>query len=169
MDKNNITYLYKHLTPLIFTLKNEKNKKNIIVSAFIISVSDQWFLITAGHWFSEIRKLKEAKFSIISTRIIDYIGWDSKHIEPVSFVYDEEKLINLSEVYGLSYDYGVYPLSQYLRESLEFNNIEPLNEEVWLKQPTDFEEYWLVGIPHELISQEQNQINLIQGQFKLKD
>ena len=59
-----------------------------------------------------------------------------------------------------AYDYGLYPLSNYFKKLLLTNNVKPLNEEVWKKQPVNFEKFLLLGIPAEFVEYDENDIRL---------
>ena len=49
-------------------------------------------------------------------------------------------------------------LSAHFRSLLEANNIQPLNEEVWKKQPAKIDFYVLLGVPNQLTNLEIDKI-----------
>ena len=60
-------------------------------------------------------------------------------------MYAQTEPIRVSD--DLDFDYGVIRLSPYYQQLLERNGIVPLNEQVWLKQPTSADFYILLGVP----------------------
>ncbi|MCL4264334.1 MAG: hypothetical protein KJ069_14010 [Anaerolineae bacterium] len=43
-----VHFFQRHLVPIVFTFSNGEKVHRGIVTAFVISVLDHWFLITAG-------------------------------------------------------------------------------------------------------------------------
>jgi len=52
-----VRYFCRHLVPIYFHCQNKKYTQKFIVTAFVLSVGESWFLVTAGHCISAIEKL----------------------------------------------------------------------------------------------------------------
>jgi hypothetical protein len=143
-------FFSKHLVPMLFTIQDVTGSRQFVVSAFVLSVLDEWFLITAGHCFREIEDLQSRGTKINSCVLVDTIGSDAIHKDPIPFVYEHVSPLYLSE--DLHYDYGIIHLPSYYRQLLEANNVQSLTEDVWEKQPDEFNFYKLLGVPYELLN-----------------
>ena len=144
-----VRFFHKHLIPILFTVQDGELSRQFIVTSFVLSIDDRWFLITAGHCIQEIEELKSKGVKIVSCSLIDNMGEDARFEHKIPFAYENASPEYLSD--DLDYDYGVIRLSHYYRQLLESNNIEPLTEEVWDKQPSEFHFYKLIGVPYELL------------------
>lgn len=144
-----VGFFHRHLVPIYFSCQKEKDIQNFVVTYFVLSVSSQWFLITAGHCIHDIdRLINKSGYQITKCYLIDSMSLGAKHPEPVPFDYKNSNPVCLSE--DREFDYGVMVLSSYYRKLLETNNVLALNEEVWKKQPTKVDFYMLLGVPLEL-------------------
>ncbi len=154
-----VGFFNKHLVPIYFTCQKDNDIQNFVVTSFVLSIDSQWFLITAGHCISEIEKLiKIHGYKINSCSLIDSLGLDARHFEPIPFDYITSKPVCLSE--NGDFDYGVIFLSSYYKKLLELNHIQPLNEEVWKKQSAKIDFYMLIGIPYKLIKVTPNNLEI---------
>jgi len=148
-DDELVSFFLRHLVPVLFTFQRGADSQSIVVTAFVLSVANQWFLITAGHCIHDIEeRTTEHGYQITGCYMIDSLGVGAKHREPIPFVYRDSSPTYLSE--DQDFDYGVMVLSPYYQQLLEKNNIQALNEEAWKKQPAKVDFYWLLGIPEEL-------------------
>lgn len=149
-----VSYFYQHIVPIYFCFEKGDSKHQFIISSFVFSVSDNWFLITAGHCFEKIsEKLLDNGWTMFSCSLIDFLGLNAKFKEPIPFNFDIRKAYYFPEINDdYSFDYGVYPLSSYYKELLLSNNIKSLNEEVWKKQPDPVDVCAIIGMPSELIN-----------------
>ncbi|MCQ3972403.1 MAG: hypothetical protein DPW09_03030 [Anaerolineae bacterium] len=155
-----IGFFHRHLVPIFFTFEKEKDIQNFVVTAFVLSVLDQWFLITAGHCIREIEKLTDSYgYKIVGCQLIDFLGLGATNQRPIPFVYEGSHPTCLSDNYA--FDYGVMVLSGYYKKLLQANNIQALNEEVWKKQPNKVDLYMLLGIPAELVKVDPDIIEIV--------
>ncbi len=150
-DDKLVRFFSKHLVPISITYERDGNEIVDIVTCFVLSVSGHWFLVTAGHWKEWINHRKNDGYQIIKCYLIDTLGEKPKHEEPIPFVYDDKTIIPLSE--EKEFDYGIVHLSLYYRQLLEKNGIRALDEEVWKKQPSECDLYFLLGVPAMLVNQ----------------
>ncbi|MCL4265613.1 MAG: hypothetical protein KJ069_20535, partial [Anaerolineae bacterium] len=93
---------------------------------------------------------------LISTKLIDSLGINAKHFEPIPFDYHDSNPIQFYDDYG--FDYGVMRLRPYYRTLLEANGVEALDEQVWKLQPQSVDFYFLLGIPLEFTKITENNI-----------
>lgn len=140
-------YFNQHCAPMYMHLRKGEENHHVVFSTFIISIDDEWFMVTAGHCLSEIEKAKKAGYTIVKTRLIDFGGLDPNNFLPVPFDYDAAPSAHLGDD---KYDYGIIHISRYYRRLMESNNIVALNEETWEKQPQNAEFYFLLGVPYQL-------------------
>lgn len=150
MDDEIVKYFNRHVVPVFFTLQKEQDTQNFVLTAFVLSISDQWFLITAGHCIRCIENLvKDHGYEIARCLLIDSLGSGAVHRELIPFGYQESQPTYLSDGYG--FDYGVMVLSPYYKQLLEANKVEALSERVWKEQPAKVDFHLLLGIPAEFV------------------
>jgi hypothetical protein len=154
-----VDLLNRHLVALYVTLQKGSENISYAITAFILSVSDRWFLITAGHWFRDIEIYQQKGYKLTTCHLIDCLGLGASYFEPIPFSFKDSYTIFLSDDYAI--DYGVVMLSLYYRHLLETNNIVALNEEVWNNQPSVVDFYKLLGIPRELVTEDSQNLNII--------
>lgn len=150
-----MAFFYQHIVPIYFCFEKGDKKHQFILTSFVLSVSDHWFLITSGHSFYIIREeLIHKGWALAKCSLFDSLGINAKFNDPIPFPFDINKGFFFPGIDNedYSFDYGFYPLSEYFKEMLVSNNIEPLNEEVWKKQPEHVDRSALIGIPSELIN-----------------
>lgn len=149
-DEELVGFFHRHVVAVILTFQKGPEIQNLAVTAFVLSVADHWFLITAGHCIRQIEAMTEQLgYELANCQLIDSLGLAASHLESIPFVYKDSNPTCLSDDYA--FDYGVMVLSPYYRQLLEANNIQALNEEVWKKQPANVDFYMLLGIPSELV------------------
>ena len=141
-------FLNKHFVPLHFHFSKDGNNYHPVISAFVISIEDVWFLVTAAHCLEEVEKnIKVPGCKLEKSSLIDYGGIDATHRHPVPFDYAASKRVH---VHVNKFDYGIIHLSSFYKRQLLANKIQPLNEDTWEKQPDNPDFYLLLGIPSEL-------------------
>ena len=165
-DKSVTDYFYKHIVPILFTFQKGEEYQNVVVTAFVLSVFDQWFLITAGHCIAEIDKIRnESGYNLVRCKLIDCLGLDAANKLLIPFVYDALSPSRLSDDYA--FDYGVIRLSEYYKGLLIANNVRALDEEVWKEQPTKVDFYILLGIPAELVRTNSEIVSITPAMFQV--
>jgi hypothetical protein len=150
----------RHLVPVFFTFEKNDQSYSVVMTAFVLSVGEQWFLVTAGHCIREIEEITiKYGYRVAECCLIDSMGQDAKHFEPIPCTYASSYPTRLSE--DKSFDYGVMVLSAYYRKLLQKNNVLPLNEEVWKCQPSNPDFYFLLGIPGELVKANSKPVKIV--------
>jgi hypothetical protein len=158
-DHDIVSYFHRHLVPILITLQRGSVDHTFAITAFVLSVQGYWFLITAGHCVKQVDELEEESgYQILRCFLIDSLGSGATFHEPIPFAYRNANPIHLSD--DLDFDYGVVPVSSYYRQLLEANNVQPLNEEVWKKQPSHVDFYALLGVPNELTEVEADNVKI---------
>jgi hypothetical protein len=151
-ERNKIVgFFHRHLVPLcaVFTIDNKA--EIYVATAFVLSVRDIWFLVTAGHVGLDIKKyLENPDYNLEKAFLYDAGGHDSVHSQLFPFELTSDTLIVLGDEKTL--DYAFILILPYYRDLLIANNIVPLNEETWLTQPKNPNFYWMIGIPRQMIS-----------------
>jgi len=133
------------------------------VSGFVISIRDHWFWVTAGHVIEKIRIAKEKGQLLGDWHLDDSDALGARFKMPIPFDFDDAfKLFFYDDKFGV--DYALIYLSPYYCDLLKCNNIEPLNEQAWcIGIPEDFDFYWLIGIPDELVHPSMNTEIIMKG------
>jgi hypothetical protein len=166
-DDRLVGYFSKHLVPILFTFEKEGQSHSAVMTTFVLSIAEQWFLITAGHCVVEVeRATTECGYRIAECCLIDSIGLDARYRDPIPFAYEDSYPIPLSE--DKAFDYGVIVLSSYYRQLLEKNNVQPLSEEVWKHQPTCVDFYYLLGVPGELVTVDPGQVEITTTMYRVE-
>lgn len=118
------------------------------MSAFVVSVSDRWFLATAGHILEDLRSAKTAGNRLTAFQLHD--NWcangptglpplgDDYVFEHSAHLYDED----------LGIDCGCVYLRPHFRRLLEANGVQPVTELAWERDlPPSCDFHVLFGIP----------------------
>ncbi|SRR6266540_3389577 len=154
-----IAFFHRHLVPMVFLFKKDNVTAPYVITAFVLSVQERWFLATAGHCLQGIDKYKEEGFSIHKCFLMDAMGTGATHFEPFTFTYELAKPQYVPDSRDM--DYGIIPLSTYYQGLLRANNISPLNEEVWRIQPDEPEFFALIGVPLEHLRIDERSIGIV--------
>jgi hypothetical protein len=147
---NVLGFFSKHFVPIQIWVSKDADRQHAIYSAFVLSISNQWFLMTAGHCIKNIEQALAKGYVIDRCNLIDSLGneatdshclpFDWLAASPTSMCYDE------------SYDYGLVWIDDLYRRALEANGVQPIDEEAWEKQPKDPDFYLVVGVPGDFSS-----------------
>lgn len=166
-DKNNqslreqsriVGFFQQHLLPAIFTFIKGDDVHNFSITTFVVSIDKDWFLVTAGHCLKDIEYLvKKQGYKFVQCRLVDTNGIYANHQQPIPFDFLDAYQFYLTD----PFDYGIVYLREHYRELLLVNNIKPLNEETWEKQPVNPDFYWLLGVPDELVQERDGRYSTI--------
>ena len=148
-DGDLIAYFMRHLVPVFFTFTKGSTSHSAIITSFVMSIANQWFLVSAGHCLKQIEENTTIYgYKITNCLLVDSLGLGAKHIEPIPFNYEDSLSTHVIDNAG--FDYGFMIVSPYYRRLLEKNNIQPLDEEVWKRQPSEVDFYAIIGMANEL-------------------
>ena len=67
-------YFNRHCAPLYMHIKKGEEEHHYVFSAFVISIDDEWFLVTAGHCFHEINEATDADYSILKANVLSLLA-----------------------------------------------------------------------------------------------
>ncbi len=154
-----LAFFHRHLVPMVFVFQKGNITTSYVVTSFVLSVQERWFLVTAGHCLEKVDKCKAEGYSIQKCYLMDSMGVGATHLEPIIFTYDLAKPQYMSD--SREMDYGIIPLSTYYQRLLSANNITPLSEEVWRKQSNKPEAFALIGVPDEFIQRDNETVGII--------
>ena len=141
-----VAFFHRHLVPIVLHLQKETESHVQVITAFVLSVGEHWFLVTAGHCIRLIEELTTSGgYALEKTELIDSMGINAKNNIPVPIDYFGAAPIALSG--QPEYDYGIIKLSHHHVRLLKASGVEPLNEEVWDKQPSQVDFYLMMGVP----------------------
>lgn len=139
-----VQFFHRHVVPIHLSFKKGSEREACIITSFVMSIYEQWFLITAGHCIEDIEENLTKGYEIERCRLIDFMGSGAQHKEPIPFDYRESAATKLC--YDPTYDYGILFLNEQYVRLLKANGIQALTEEVWEKQPAQVDYYMLLGV-----------------------
>ncbi|MGD2119527.1 MAG: hypothetical protein PVG66_14290 [Chromatiales bacterium] len=143
-----VEFFHRHVVPIYFDFEKNGEHTCFLITSFVLSVYDQWFLVTAGHCIEDIEKLKTHGYTLRKCRLIDSMGAGAEHWFPIPFGWDSAAPTKMC--YDEAYDYGLIFLDDNIVELLQSNSIIPMAEPTWDKEPSKPEFYALIGVPDEL-------------------
>ncbi len=150
-----VALFHRHLVPLCIVFTTENKGAVYVATAFVLSAEGEWLLVTAGHVASDIKDyLENPQYCLVNAFLYDYGGLGAIHYEPIPFELTTDNLLIFGD--DTTLDYAVIHLRPHYKNLLIVNNIEPLNEETWLKHPQNPEYFMMLGVPREMVSVEWN-------------
>ena len=165
-DDDLVGFFARHIVPILFTFEKAGRSESLVMTTFVLSIGEHWFLVTAGHCIGEVDRYIESGCQIAACYLVDSMGLGATHLDPIPFVYAKSYPTRLSD--NKNFDYGVMVLSAYYRQLLEKNKIQPLNEDVWKRQPPSVDFYFLLGVPGELVKTESSHIEIVPTLHKIQ-
>ena len=148
--------LSKHLVSLSCihcVTKDGSDPRYFIISGFLVSMNDIWYLATASHVLGDIdRLLADHPERTYVFRLVDHLGPESTHKLSIPFDYKNSvRYRNKDEAIGA--DFGLVQISQFYRTQMEANPQTPIDERNW-RIEMDFEPlaHITLGIPGEGVS-----------------
>ena len=148
--------LARHLLSLScshFVTKDGSDPRYFIISGFLVSLDDNWYLATASHVLGQIDQLlEEHPERTYVFRIVDHLGPESNHKLSIPFDYQNAvRYRNEHEAIGA--DFGLVHISPFCRRQMEANPQTPIDERNW-RIEMDFEPvaHIILGIPYEGVS-----------------
>jgi len=154
-----VGFFNQHIVPIFFTFKKGEKRHSGVITTSVLSILDQWFLVTAGHCIEQIEdNVKKYGYIIEKCRLIDSAGLEAKFHHPIPFDYDGAYPTHSKNP---DFDYGLILIREHYRSLLQANGIIPLNEEVWEKQPENPDFFLLLGVPDQLTEIENEKLRII--------
>src|SRR5258707_8145478 len=87
-DDDIVAYFQRHLVPVFIAFANGAESLSAVVTTFVMSVSDQWLLVTAGHCIQQIEDFtRKHRYKITTCRLMDSMGVGASHNDSIPFVY----------------------------------------------------------------------------------
>jgi hypothetical protein len=133
--------------------RSRETLRRFVISGFLMSLRDHWFLATAGHVINEINELlKSDPGRTYRFGIIDNFGPEARYDHAIPFDYiNADTWATAVETSGA--DFGLIHIDPYYRQLIETNNPLPFMEPQWqYTRHEPFEFHALMGIPAETIS-----------------
>ncbi len=140
-----VGFFNRHLVPMLVEFELEERLITESFTCFVISIGDQWFLLTAGHCIEYIEKAKNHGASV-SCSLIDFAGDGAKDNHPIPFDLDNSDPFAFCEGGA---DYGLLALHTFYKRLFRHNRIKPLNERVWDSEPVCPDGFALLGCASE--------------------
>lgn len=149
-----VEFFHRHVVPIYFHFQKGTEHKCFLTTTFVMSVYDQWFLVTAGHCIEHIENLEAQGYELKKCRLVDSMGTGATHFEPIPFDWDQS--IPTKMCYDDTYDFGLIFPSDNCVAMLQTNYVVPMTEQVWEKQPDSPDFFFLLGVPDELSNSNQD-------------
>jgi hypothetical protein len=109
-------------------------------SGFIMSFADEWYYVTAGHIFDDLRKVE-----VLGASLIAYFGPGRGTPIPIPFNTTWKDHIDDRE---LGLDIGLVHIRELFRKNLEGFGTRAIGEEQWRHQHrVQFDDYFMIGYP----------------------
>lgn len=145
---NLVAFFHRHVVPMQFAFRKSDEVHHRIISAFVISVRDNWYLVTAGHCLDDIQKNVDAGWTVANVWLFDSMGVGATFVDPIPFAWSADSAGRVFK--DSNDDFGLIIIDDLTRRNLEANKIVPLTEQVWDLQPEKPEAFMLIGVPSEL-------------------
>ena len=125
--------------------ENEGRGKRFDVSGFIISVSRQWYLITAGHILHDIDEAMRKGQQLSSFYVADWWGHGPKYLPQIFDYRGADKGFDYDETTGV--DFGFIRLDDNITARLSANGVVPLDETYWPNDLGELHDFFICGFP----------------------
>lgn len=153
-----VSHFMRHVVPIYFDLRKGAERHQIVFTAFVFSVYDQWLLMTAGHCITDMKQYREAGYSLTNCQLHDELGAGARYKLPIPFDYDAAEPTMLGVHH--TWDYGVLFPSDNTRSLLEANGVLAFSERSWEPEVEQIETYRVLGIPATLTVADAERINI---------
>lgn len=143
------------LDGLIYLPENRAETERVFcVSGFVVSVRSEWFFITAGHVFDEVKEAREQGQVIENWSFDCSNSIDAKDNYPTYFDLDSAgPIFRYNPQSGFDYAFIRIRAFSLTRRNLEANGLTALSEQAWRQWLAfDYDEYFLLGIPRESVA-----------------
>ena len=116
-----------------------------LATAFVITIREQWMLLTAGHVLSQLKQRLSAGRQMLKTKLIDLAPAEN-HFTPIPFDFRPEMSRYIDDREN-NLDFGVIPLSQMYVELLKTGGTVPISEHMVSETPGIADGYLMAGLP----------------------
>lgn len=144
----------RHFVALTYRLRKDKEVHNCYASGFLVELSGEWFLLTAGHWLEHeetgLKRQLAAGYRIDKIAIADSFAGHTGSPLPFAFQL-EDWLAIYDDIEG--FDFAALPIHSFYRRGLEAVGVSPI--ELHATGPAEFRvdsQLALVGVPAESFS-----------------
>lgn len=116
-------------------------------SAFIVEIDSEWFAITAGHIFKDIKKAQENGAKISDWHIDDStVALKQEPSYPYQLNIDRDVLYLCDDALGV--DYACFKIYDLARQAITTRGIQAIPSEVWSANDlSEFSSWLLIGTP----------------------
>jgi hypothetical protein len=149
-DRNSglVRFFQRHVIPIQLKFSNGSHVYYALISSFVLSVQDQWMLMTAAHCLQGVETAQAQGYSVERCLLIDTLGSDARFKQPVPFDWSSScptRLFNDPDD-----DFGLIFVDGMTRRQLIANGVAPITEEAWDFEHPEAEAFMLIGVPTEL-------------------
>lgn len=144
----------RHVVGIALDFSKGKEEETWVLSAFLMSANDEWFIATAGHNLDNVVDKRGQGFTISRCDLFDSLSTTRRDQSAIPFDWAGADPFSFWKLEGYNYDYGILRLTRNLRELLEANGKMAIEEFAWgniddIEKPNCFV---LAGIPAETVA-----------------
>lgn len=143
-----VGFFHRHVVPIQLQFRRGEQVELRVFTAFVLSVRDQWLLVTAAHCIAGVQENIARGFSIERCWLMDCVGLHAKDLRPVPF--DWSAALPTALYDDPDNDIGLLVVHDHYRRLLVANGVEAITEQAWDVSFDDARGFLLVGIPSEL-------------------
>jgi hypothetical protein len=144
-DDEYVRQLMRHVVPVHFEFQKGNETTTALITSFVFSVEERWIVMTAGHCIKDVAKFRESGWRLNRAALLDSLGTEAIHHQPVPFDYDNARPTVLWP--DPMYDYGVMIPSLLESWAMTANGVTPMGEDAWDQDLPHVDRYKFLGIP----------------------
>jgi hypothetical protein len=164
-------HLLRHIIGIVVPIHLSKPNRELsgrmadaeIATGIVVSISEQWFLVSAGHLVNEVRDRHERGDTIMTCRLITLANPEREMpsiqlglFDPDSSSFFNPNLMAVS-IHKGGLDCLIVAVSESLRDLLEHRGVQALDESTW-RQPSDCPKiHFITGFPSHLAELDEQQ------------
>lgn len=152
--------ILKHIVGIVVYLECETASGRIadaeVATGIIVSIQGQWFLISAGHLVDDLRDRCRTGAKILGCNLITVVGSSAGSKIAIGLFDSSSKTLINQEAFPVisanedGLDCLILPVNETLRELLEVQGIEALDESTWQNPPANPDVSYVAGFSSSL-------------------
>lgn len=148
MGNELLDHLQNHVVPVYVEFERGPRLEHRMFTAFVFSVSNEWYLLTAGHCIQAVEENLQVGWTVRRCLMLDGLRATSRYREPIPINWRDSLASNIGA--NKHADYGLMFLSALQRRALEANNVLAFAEPSWDRDQEEGDSFKVVGFPSEL-------------------
>lgn len=139
----------RHTVPLMARYELDGKAYVNTITTFVLSVNDRWFLVTAAHALTDVRKVLASGGRVDAMLIGDYLRGEAGLEQTIPFDFNDAAIL-----FGDPLDCAAIEVSDEHRAALTRCGVVPVDEALWKSVPPEGADlaYAVAGFPLELLA-----------------